>query len=131
VVLFLCTHDAGRSQIAIGCFQHLAGDRAIAWSGGPEPGDEVNPAAVAAMKEVGIDISAEFPKRCTDEIVLAADIVVTMTCGDVCPVFPGKRYLDCELSDPHGLTLAAVRQIRNQVELRVTAPLDELNVPAS
>ena len=101
-VLFLCVHNAGRSQMALGWFQHLAGDRAVAWSGGSEPGNEVNPAAIAAMAEVGIDISSEFPKPWTDEIVQAADVVVTMGCGDACPLFPGKRYEDWELDDPAG-----------------------------
>src|SRR5262249_22663896 len=90
-VLFLCVHNAGRSQMALGWFEHLAGERAVAWSGGSEPGGEVNSAAVAAMAEVGIDISKEFPKPWTDEIVQAADVVVTMGCGDACPVFPSKR----------------------------------------
>ena len=89
-VLFLCVHNAGRSQMALGWFNHLAGDRAVAWSGGSEPGNEVNPAAIAAMKEIGIDISSEFPKPWTDEIVQAADVVVTMGCGDACPLFPGE-----------------------------------------
>jgi protein-tyrosine-phosphatase len=90
-VLFLCVHNAGRSQMALGWFQHLARGRAVAWSGGSEPGDQVNPAAVLVMAEVGIDITAEFPKPWTDEMVRAADVVVTMGCGDACPVFPGKR----------------------------------------
>jgi Low molecular weight phosphotyrosine protein phosphatase len=90
-VLFLCVHNAGRSQMALGFFQHLAGDRAVAWSGGSEPGSEVNPAAIEAMAERGIDISAEFPKPWTEEIVRAADVVITMGCGDACPVIPGKR----------------------------------------
>ena len=90
IVLFLCVHNAGRSQMALGWFQHLAGDRAVAWSGGSEPGNEVNPAAIAAMAEVGIDIAGEFPKPWTDEIVQAADVVVTMGCGDACPLFPGQ-----------------------------------------
>ena len=100
--LFLCVHNAGRSQMALGWFEHLAGDRAVAWSGGSEPGNEVNPAAIAAMAEVGIDIGREFPKPWTDEIVQAADVVVTMGCGDACPLFPGKRYEDWELDDPAG-----------------------------
>ena len=90
--------------MALGWFDHLAGDRAVAWSGGSEPGDEVNPAAIAAMAEVGIDITDEFPKPWTDEIVQAADVVVTMGCGDACPLFPGKRYEDWELDDPRGRT---------------------------
>ena len=101
-MLFLCVHNAGRSQMALGWFNHLAGDRAVAWSGGSEPGNEVNPSAIAAMAEVGIDIATEFPKPWTDEIVQAADVVVTMGCGDACPLFPGKRYEDWELEDPAG-----------------------------
>jgi protein-tyrosine-phosphatase len=128
VVLFLCTHNAGRSQIALGYFRALAGDNAVAWSGGSEPGDQVNPAAVAAMAEVGIDISGEFPKPWTDEVVRAADVVVTMGCGDACPVFPGKRYTDWELTDPNGLDVAAVRPIRDEIKTRVEALLAELGV---
>ena len=129
VVLFLCTHNAGRSQIALGYFQQLAADNAVAWSGGSEPGEQVNPAAVAAMKEVGIDISAEFPKPWTDEVVKAADVVVTMGCGDACPVFPGKRYLDWELPDPQGLDVEAVRPIRDQIETKARGLLHDLGVP--
>ncbi len=128
VVLFLCVHNAGRSQMAMGIFQHLAGDQAVAWSGGSEPGHEVNPAAVAAMREVGIDISGEYPKPWTDEIVRAADVVVTMGCGDACPIFPGKRYEDWELADPAGQGLEAVRPIRNEIERRVRKLLGELGV---
>jgi protein-tyrosine-phosphatase len=130
IVLFLCTHNAGRSQMALGWFNRLAGDRAVAWSGGSEPGDEVNPAAVAAMAEAGIDIAREFPKPWTDEIVRAADIVVTMGCGDACPIFPGKRYVDWELDDPHGRGVEAVRPIRDEIERRVRTLLDGLAVPA-
>lgn len=129
VVLFLCTHNAGRSQIALGYFQQLAGDNAVAWSGGSEPGEQVNPAAVTVMKEIGIDISAEFPKPWTDEVVRAADVVVTMGCGDACPVFPGKRYLDWELDDPNGLSVEQVRPIRDAIEARVRGLLQELDVP--
>jgi arsenate reductase (thioredoxin) len=118
-VLFLCTHNAGRSQMAMGWFQRLAGDRAVAWSGGSEPGIEINPAAIAAMAEVGIDITDEFPKPWTDEIVRAADVVITMGCGDACPIFPGKRYEDWELDDPAGLDLDAVRPIRDEIQQRV------------
>jgi arsenate reductase (thioredoxin) len=130
IVLFLCTHNAGRSQMALGWFNHLAGDRAVAWSGGSEPGDEVNPSAVAAMAEAGINIAREFPKPWTDEIVRAADVVVTMGCGDACPVFPGKRYVDWELDDPHGKGVGAVRPIRDEIERRVRRLLDELAVRA-
>ena len=103
-VLFLCVHNAGRSQMAAGWLRHLAGDAAVVWSGGSEPTSEINPAAVAAMAEVGIDITAEFPKPWTDEIVRAADVVITMGCGDACPLYPGKRYEDWELDDPAGRT---------------------------
>jgi protein-tyrosine-phosphatase len=128
-VLFLCVHNAGRSQMALGWFQHLARDGAIAWSGGSEPGREVNPAALAVMAEVGIDISGEFPKPWTDEIVRAADVVVTMGCGDACPIFPGKRYEDWPLEDPAGQGAEAVRPIRDEIERRVRALLAELDVP--
>jgi arsenate reductase len=127
-VLFLCVHNAGRSQMALGFFQHLAGDRAVAWSGGSEPGVEVNPAAVEAMREVGIDISGEYPKPWTDEVVRAADVVVSMGCGDACPLFPGKRYVDWELGDPAGLSVDGVRPVRDEVERRVRGLLAELGV---
>lgn len=130
VVLFLCVHNAGRSQMAMGFFQHMAGDRAMAWSGGSEPGYEINPAAVTAMSERGIDITGEFPKPWTNEIVRAADVVVTMGCGDACPVFPGKRYLDWELDDPAGKTVEEVRPVRDEIERQVRQLLDELGVPA-
>jgi len=127
-VLFLCTHNAGRSQIALGYFRALAGDRAIGWSGGSEPGSEINPAAVAAMAEVGIDISREFPKPWTDEVVRAADVVVTMGCGDACPVFPGKRYEDWTLTDPNGLDVDSVRPIRDEIRTRVEGLLTSVGV---
>jgi arsenate reductase len=130
-VLFLCVHNAGRSQMALGWFEHLAGDRAVGWSGGSEPGDEVNPSAIAAMKEIGIDISAEFPKPWTDEIVQAADVVVTMGCGDACPLFPGKRYEDWVLEDPDGMGVEAVRPIRDEIGRRVRELLASLDVPVS
>lgn len=129
-VLFLCTHNAGRSQMALGFFTHLAGDDAVAWSGGSEPGIEINPAAVAAMAERGIDISEEFPKPWTDETVRAADVVITMGCGDACPIFPGKRYEEWTLEDPAGLDLTTVRPIRDDIERRVRALLGELGVGA-
>jgi protein-tyrosine-phosphatase len=128
--LFLCVHNAGRSQMALGWFNHLAGDRAVAWSGGSEPGSEINPAAVQAMAEVGIDITGEYPKPWTEEIVRAADVVVTMGCGDACPFFPGKRYEDWELDDPAGQSVDAVRPIRDEVERRVRKLLAELDVAA-
>lgn len=128
VVLFLCVHNAGRSQMALGWFNHLARDRAVAWSGGSEPGKEVNPSAVLAMAEVGIDIAQEFPKPWTDEIVRAADVVITMGCGDACPLFPGKRYEDWELPDPAGQDVEAVRPIRDDIERRVRTLLTSLGV---
>ncbi len=127
-VLFVCVHNAGRSQMALGWFNHLAGLRAIAWSGGSEPGKQVNPAAVDAMAEVGIDISQEFPKPWTDEVVRAADVVITMGCGDACPLFPGKRYEDWVLEDPAGQDVDAVRPIRDEIGRRVRALLDSLDV---
>ncbi len=130
-VLFLCVHNAGRSQMALGWFNHLARGDAIAWSGGSEPGAEVNPSAIAAMAEVGIDITNEFPKPWTDEMVRAADVVVTMGCGDTCPFFPGKRYEDWELEDPAGQGVDAVRPIRDEIEQRVRRLLAGLGVPAS
>jgi arsenate reductase len=129
VVLFLCVHNAGRSQMALGWFNHLAGDRAVAWSGGSEPGKEVNEAAVMAMAEVGVDIRREFPKPWTDEIVRAADVVVTMGCGDACPIFPGKRYEDWDLDDPAGQDVDTVRPIRDDIERRVRTLLTELDIP--
>jgi arsenate reductase (thioredoxin) len=130
-VLFLCTHNAGRSQMALGYLTHLAGAAAVGWSGGSEPGNEINPAAIAAMAEVGIDIPAEYPKPWTDEVVRAADIVVTMGCGDTCPVFPGKRYENWQLPDPAGRDLDAVRSIRDLIEVRVRELLAELDVPVA
>jgi arsenate reductase len=131
VVLFLCVHNAGRSQMALGLFQHLAGERAVAWSGGSEPGVEVNPAAVAALAERGIDISNEYPKPWTDEVVRAADVVITMGCGDACPIFPGKRYEDWTVDDPAGHDIATVRSIRDEIERRVRALLDQLSIEAA
>jgi arsenate reductase len=131
IVLFLCVHNAGRSQMALGWFNHLAGARATAWSGGSEPASEVNPAVVEAMAEVGIDIVGEYPKPWTDEIVWAADLVVTMGCGDACPIFPGKRYEDWVLDDPAGLGLDAVRPIRDEIGRRVRDLLDELASPTT
>ncbi|MBA3653185.1 MAG: arsenate reductase ArsC [Actinobacteria bacterium] len=130
-VLFLCVHNAGRSQMALGWFKRLAGDRAVALSGGSEPAESLNPVAVAAMREVGIDIAAEVPTRWTDDAVHAADVVVTMGCGDTCPVFAGKRYLDWQLDDPAGQPIETVRAIRDEIEGRVRALLAELHVPAA
>ena len=128
VVLFLCTHNAGRSQMALGFFQHLAGDGAVAWSGGSAPATEINPAAIAAMRERGIDISHEYPKPWTDEVVRAADVVVTMGCGDACPAYPGKRYEDWVLDDPEGLGIEAVRPIRDEIRRRVEQLLEEMKI---
>jgi protein-tyrosine-phosphatase len=116
--------------MALGFFQYLAGEAAVGWSGGSEPGDQVNPAAIEAMRERGIDISAEFPKPWTDEIARAADVIVTMGCGDACPIFPGKRYEAWVLDDPEGQDVAAVRPIRDEIEQRVRHLLTELDVPA-
>lgn len=125
-MVFVCVHNAGRSQMSAGFARHLAGDRAVVFSGGSAPGPEVNRAAVAAMDEVGIDISDQFPKPFTDEIIKASDVVVTMGCGDACPFFPGKMYIDWELTDPHGEGLDLVRTIRDDIEIRVQALLTEL-----
>jgi protein-tyrosine-phosphatase len=130
-VLFLCVHNAGRSQMALGFFSALAGERAVAWSGGSEPGSEINPVAVAVMAERGIDITREFPKPWTEEILQAADVVITMGCGDACPIYPGKRYLDWELDDPAGQDLSSVRVIRDDIERRVRLLLDDLGVGAA
>ena len=127
-VLFLCTHNAGRSQMAMGFFQHLAGDRAVVYSGGSEPASEVNPSAIAAMAEKGIDITAEQPKRWTMDMLQAVDVVVSMGCGDSCPVLPGRRYEDWTLPDPAGQSLESVRPIRDQIERRVVALLDTLGI---
>ncbi|MFI6300067.1 arsenate reductase ArsC [Nonomuraea sp. NPDC050790] len=130
IVLFLCVHNAGRSQMALGFFRELAGEAAVGWSGGSEFAAGINPAAVASMAERGIDISREYPKPWTEEIVQAADVVITMGCGDACPVYPGKRYEDWELADPAGLAVEEVRPIRDEIERRVRALLDQLDVPA-
>jgi arsenate reductase len=129
-VLFVCVHNAGRSQMAAGWLSHLAGDAVEVRSAGSEPGDQVNPAVVAAMAEVGIDISDQRPKILTTDAVESSDVVITMGCGDACPVFPGKRYLDWVLVDPAGKGLEAVRPVRDEIETRVRALLDEL-VPAA
>jgi arsenate reductase (thioredoxin) len=130
-VLFVCVHNAGRSQMALGFFQQLAGDRAVGWSGGSEPELEINPAAVAAMRERGIDISREYPKPWTDEVVRAADVVVSMGCGDACPIFPGKRYQEWVLDDPAKMAVDEVRSVRDEIERLVRRLLDELHVPVA
>ena len=124
----MCVHNAGRSQMAAGLMRELAGNQVDVYSGGSEPADSLNPAVVAAMAERGIDISAETPRLWVDAEVQASDVVVTMGCGDVCPFYPGKRYLDWELEDPSGKTLDEVRPIRDEIERRVRALLDELGV---
>ncbi|BCK72110.1 arsenate reductase [Streptomyces libani subsp. rufus] len=125
-VLFVCVHNAGRSQMAAAFLAHLAGDRVQVRSAGSAPAETVNPSVVAAMAEVGIDISAETPKVLTVEAVEASDVVITMGCGDSCPVFPGKRYLDWQLPDPAGQGIEAVRPIRNKIEERVRGLIDEI-----
>ncbi|CAL9353166.1 arsenate reductase ArsC [Streptomyces sp. Tu 3180] len=126
-VLFVCVHNAGRSQMAAGFLSHLAGDRIEVRSAGSLPGDRVNPAAVEAMKEVGIDISAATPKVLTTEAVQASDYVITMGCGDACPVFPGKKYLDWTLEDPAGKGVEAVRPIRDEIGARIEALITEID----
>jgi protein-tyrosine-phosphatase len=127
-VLFLCVHNAGRSQMAAGWMRHLAGDHVDVYSGGSEPAASINGSAVEVMAEVGIDIRGELPQPWADEIVRAADVVVTMGCGDACPIFPGKRYIDWELDDPAGRPLDDVRPIRDEIGRRVRTLLDELGI---
>ncbi|MFE7854493.1 arsenate reductase ArsC [Streptomyces sp. NPDC057403] len=126
-VLFVCVHNAGRSQMAAGFLDHLAGDRIEVRSAGSVPGDQVNPAAVEAMREVGVDISAATPKILTTEAVQASDYVITMGCGDACPVFPGKTYLDWALEDPAGKGVEAVRPIRDEIRKRIEALITEID----
>jgi arsenate reductase (thioredoxin) len=125
-VLFVCVHNAGRSQMAAGWLRHLAGDAVEVRSAGSVPGDQVNPAAVEAMAEVGIDIADQRPKVLTTDSVEASDVVITMGCGDACPVFPGKRYLDWQLEDPAGKGVESVRPIRDDIEARVRALLADM-----
>jgi arsenate reductase (thioredoxin) len=128
-VLFVCVHNAGRSQMAAGWLRHLAGDAVQVRSAGSEPADQINPAAVQAMREVGIDITDQTPTQLTGDSAHASDVIVTMGCGDACPVFPGKRYEDWTLDDPAGKGIDAVRPIRDEIERRVRALLDDLAVP--
>jgi arsenate reductase len=128
-VLFVCVHNAGRSQMAAGLMHERAQGRVQVRSAGSDPAEEINPAVVAAMAEVGVDLSPEHPKPLTDEAVRGADAVVTMGCGDACPVYPGKRYLDWDLPDPAGQDLETVRAIRDEIDARVQRLLAEL-VPA-
>jgi arsenate reductase (thioredoxin) len=125
-VLFVCIHNAGRSQMAAAYLTHLAGDRIEVRSAGSAPGNAVNPAAVAAMLEDGIDMSAEIPKILTDEAVRASDVVITMGCGDTCPIYPGKRYEDWKLDDPAGQGVEAVRPIRDEIRARIEHLITEL-----
>jgi arsenate reductase (thioredoxin) len=129
-VLFLCVHNAGRSQMAAGWLRHLSGGQIDVFSGGSDPGSTVNPAAVEAMAEIGIDISDEFPKPWTDEIARAADVIITMGCGDACPIFPGKRYEDWVLEDPAGQSVDMVRGVRDDIGRRVRELMASLDVPA-
>jgi arsenate reductase len=125
-VLFVCVHNAGRSQMAAGYLQHLAGDRVEVLSAGSAPADQVNPAAVAAMAEDGVDITAGEPKLRTTEAVRESDVVITMGCGDACPIFPGKRYEDWQLDDPAGQGVDAVRPIRDEIRARIEALIAEI-----
>ncbi|WP_333777565.1 arsenate reductase ArsC [Streptomyces sp. IBSBF 3136] len=130
-VLFVCVHNAGRSQMAAAFLTHLGSDQVQVRSAGSAPADTVNTAVVEAMAEVGIDISAETPKVLTTEAVQSSDVVITMGCGDACPYFPGKRYLDWQLEDPAGQGVAAVRPIRDEIEHRIRGLLAELGVEAT
>lgn len=130
-VLFVCVHNAGRSQMAAAYLAHLSGGAVEVRSAGSAPADEVNPAAVEAMAEEGIDIAAEVPKVLTTDAVRESDVVVTMGCGDTCPIFPGKRYEDWELDDPAGKGVEAVRPIRDQIKARILTLLEELDLPAA
>ena len=125
-VLFLCVHNAGRSQMAAGWLRAIAGDKVHVYTGGSEPGAELNPVVVEVMAEVGIDIKDEFPKPWTDEVVRAADVVIAMGCGDVCPIYPGKSYVDWDLDDPEGQNLEAVRAIRDEIKSRIEELVAEL-----
>jgi arsenate reductase (thioredoxin) len=128
-VLFVCVHNAGRSQMAAALLDHYAQGRVNVQSAGSDPADRTNPVVVSAMSELGIDVSTEFPKPITDEVVRAADAVITMGCGDACPIYPGKRYEDWELDDPADADLDGVRRIRDDIDQRVRRLLAELSVP--
>ena len=125
-VLFVCVHNAGRSQMAAALLDHHAAGRVRVRSAGSAPADEVNPAVVEALAEIGLDVTKEFPKPLTDDLARAADVIVTMGCGDACPVFPGKRYLDWELPDPAGKPIEEVRAIRDEIDRLVRGLLGEL-----
>jgi arsenate reductase len=130
-VLFVCVHNAGRSQMAAGWLRHLAGDAVEVRSAGSAPGAAINPAAVEAMREVGIDITGQSPKLLEYEIAQDSDVIITMGCGDACPIFPGKRYEDWDLPDPAGLPVADVRPIRDDLERRVRTLLEQLHIVAA
>ena len=130
-VLFLCVHNAGRSQMAAAFAREFGGDRVVVHSAGSAPGESLNPAVVQVIKEKGIDISNEAPRKLTDQMGLHADVIVTMGCGDACPVYPGKRYLDWDLTDPAGKDVEVVRQIRDDIERRVRGLFDDLLKPSS
>jgi arsenate reductase len=125
-VLFVCVHNAGRSQMAAALLHHYAAGRVRVRSAGSDPASEINPAVVAVMGELGLDLTSEFPKPLTGDAVQAADVVITMGCGDACPIYPGKRYLDWELDDPAGQTIERVRLIRDNIDTRVRQLLAEL-----
>ena len=125
-VLFVCVHNAGRSQMAAGLLVKLAGGKVLVRSAGSAPANEISPAVIQAMAEVGVDLSQEFPKPLTNEFVRAADVVITMGCGDACPIYPGKRYEDWVLTDPAGKRIDEVRPIRDEIEARVTQLLESL-----
>lgn len=127
-VLFLCVHNAGRSQMAAGWMRHLADEHVDVFSGGSNPAESINPVAVEVMAERGVDIATHIPRPWTDDIIRQADVVVTMGCGDTCPVFPGKRYVDWELEDPSGKPIEEVRLIRDEIEMRVRGLMSELGV---
>lgn len=127
-ILFLCVHNAGRSQMAAGWARHLGGGQIDIYSAGSEPATEINPVAVEAMAEKSIDIRSARPQRWNDETIGQADVIVTMGCGDTCPIYPGKRYLDWELDDPAGMDIEAVRPVRDEIEQRVRSLLEELQV---
>lgn len=127
-ILFLCIHNAGRSQMAAAFARHFGQDQVVVYSAGSAPGETLNPAVVAAMDEIGISIAGETPKKLTTQMGLDATVIVTMGCGDACPVYPGKRYLDWDLTDPAGKPVEVVREIREDIALRVTTLLSELGV---
>jgi arsenate reductase len=125
-VLFVCVHNAGRSQMAAGWLRHLAGDAVEVRSAGSEPAQQINPVAVQAMREVGIDITANTPRRLDWDLAESSDVIITMGCGDACPVFPGKRYEDWQLTDPAGQPIEVVREVRDEIRARIEALLPDL-----